>query len=120
MELQEFLDCMNAGKRVIDGSGVHQFMSAASFEVMELTCKLSACHGLGEIQELFAQITGKPVNRTFALFPPFAAMRKPAFPDHFLHLPQCLVDLRAFHSSAFIFSDGFSSGTRSRMVNTLK
>lgn len=71
MELQEFLDCMNAGKRVIAGSEVHQFMSAASFEVMELTCKLSASHDLGEIQELFAQITGKPVNRTFALFPPF-------------------------------------------------
>ena len=46
-------------------------MSAASFEVMELTNKLSASHDLGEIQELFAQITGKPVNRTFALFPPF-------------------------------------------------
>lgn len=71
MVLQEFLDYMNAGKRVIAGSEVHQFMSAASFEVMELTYKLSASHDLGEIQELFAQITGKPVNRTFALFPPF-------------------------------------------------
>ena len=46
-------------------------MSAAAFEVMELTNRLSASHDLGEIQELFAQITGKPVNRTFALFPPF-------------------------------------------------
>lgn len=71
MELQEFLDYMNAGKRVICGSEVHQFMSAAAFEVMELTNRLSASHDLGEIQELFAQITGKPVNRTFALFPPF-------------------------------------------------
>lgn len=71
MELQEFLDYMNAGKRVICGSEVHQFMSAAAFEVMELTNRLSASHNLGEIQELFAQITGKPVNRTFALFPPF-------------------------------------------------
>lgn len=71
MELQEFLDYMNAGKRVLAGSEVHQFMRAASFEVMELTYKLSASHDLGEIQELFAQITGKPVNRTFALFPPF-------------------------------------------------
>ena len=71
MELQEFLDYMNAGKRVICGSEVHQFMSAAAFEVMELTNRLSASHDLSEIQELFAQITGKPVNRTFALFPPF-------------------------------------------------
>ena len=71
MELQEFLDYMNAGKRVICGSEVHQFMSAAAFEVMELTNRLSASHDLDEIQKLFAQITGKPVNRTFALFPPF-------------------------------------------------
>lgn len=71
MELREFLDYMNAGKRVICGSEVHQFMSEAAFEVMELTNRLSASHDLGEIQELFAQITGKPVNRTFALFPPF-------------------------------------------------
>lgn len=71
MELQEFLDYMNAGKRVTCGSEEHRFMSASSFEVMELTNKLSASHDLGEIQELFAQITGKPVNRTFALFPPF-------------------------------------------------
>ena len=71
MELQEFLDYMSAGKRVICGSEVHQFMSAAVFEVMELTNRLSASHDLSEIQELFAQITGKPVNRTFSLFPPF-------------------------------------------------
>ena len=71
MELREFLDCMDAGKRVVSGSEAHRFMRAASFEVMELTNKLSASHDLSEIQELFAQITGKPVNRTFALFPPF-------------------------------------------------
>ena len=71
MELREFLDCMDAGKRVVSGSETQRFMSAASFEVMELTNKLSASHDLGEIQELFAQITGKPVNRTFSLFPPF-------------------------------------------------
>ena len=42
MELREFLDCMDAGKRVVSGSEAHRFMSAASFEVMELTNKLSA------------------------------------------------------------------------------
>lgn len=31
MGLQEFLDCMNAGERVIAGSEAHRFMSAASF-----------------------------------------------------------------------------------------
>ena len=43
MELQEFLDYMNAGKRVICGSEVHQFMSAAAFEVRELT-KIGRAH----------------------------------------------------------------------------
>ena len=71
MELQEFLDYMNSGKRVKSGLEVHLFMSAASFEVMKLTNQLNNSCDLGEIQELFAQITGKPVNRTFAMFPPF-------------------------------------------------
>lgn len=71
MELQEFLDYMNAGKRVTAGSETHQFMNAAAFEVIELTNRLNASHNISEIQELFAKITGKPVNRTFSLLPPF-------------------------------------------------
>lgn len=72
MELQEFLDIMNRGERVVNGSEAHQFMSAAAFEVMKLTSQLNdGCHDLTEIQSLFSSVIGKQVDETFALFPPF-------------------------------------------------
>lgn len=72
MELQEFLDYVNQGKRVVNGSEAHQFMIAAAVEAMKLTTQLnSSFHNLREIQELFSQIIGKPVDETFSLFPPF-------------------------------------------------
>lgn len=72
MELQEFLDVLNRGERVVNNSEVHRFMSAAAFEVMKLTSQLNdGCHDLAEIQVLFSKIIGKNVDETFALFPPF-------------------------------------------------
>lgn len=72
MELQKFLEVLNRGERVVGGSEVHRFMSAAAFGVMEWTAALnSGCHDLGEIQALFSRIIGKPVDESFALFPPF-------------------------------------------------
>lgn len=72
MELQEFLEHLNGGKRVVNGSEAHQFMSAAAYEVMKLTAELNNhYHGPDESRELFARVIGKPVDKTFALFPPF-------------------------------------------------
>lgn len=71
MELQEFLDYMDAGRYVPCGSEAHLFMSKVSFEVMELTNRLSSSNDLNEIRTLFSQITGKPAPEGFALFPPF-------------------------------------------------
>lgn len=72
MELQEFLNVMKRKERVVNGSEAHRFMSAAAFEAMELTAELNRCyHDLPEIQALFSQIIGKPVDESFALFPPF-------------------------------------------------
>lgn len=72
MELRQFLNCINAGERVVNGSEVHQFMSAAAFEAMKWTSELNnGYHDLREIQKLFSHIIGKPVDETFVLFPPF-------------------------------------------------
>lgn len=72
MELQEFLDVLNQGERVVNGSEIHQFMSTAAFEVMEWTTQLnSGPYELSEIQALFSRIIGKPVDESFTLFPPF-------------------------------------------------
>ncbi|WP_195984536.1 DapH/DapD/GlmU-related protein [Clostridium sp. D33t1_170424_F3] len=72
MELQEFLDQLNCGDHVVNESETHQFMRMAAFEAMKLTAELNnSYHDLDESRELFARITGKPVDETFALFPPF-------------------------------------------------
>ena len=43
-----------------------------SQEALRITAELNgAYHTPEEIQDLFAQLTGKPVDRTFGLFPPF-------------------------------------------------
>ncbi len=71
MDLQGFLEHMDDGRRVTGGSEAHRFMSAAAYEAMELTQRLNASCDPEEIRALFARITGKPVGRTFSLFPPF-------------------------------------------------
>lgn len=72
MELQEFLDTMMRKERVVNGSEAHRFMGTAAFEAMKLTAELNhGYHDLPEIQALFSQIIGKPVDEGFALFPPF-------------------------------------------------
>lgn len=74
MELQEFLDCMNSGKVVKGGSEAHRYMHAVSQEAIRLTTKLnSSCHTEEEIITIFSELTGRPVDPAFRLFPPFTA-----------------------------------------------
>lgn len=74
MELQEFLDHLNQGKTVVGGSPAHQFMHQASQEALGITGQLnSGYHTPEEIRDLFSQLIGKPVDETFALFPPFSS-----------------------------------------------
>ncbi len=72
MELAEYLDFVKAGNRIVGGSEAHQLMHRAAREAMELTKQINASCDQGEIRELFAQLTGKPVDETFAIFPPFS------------------------------------------------
>ena len=58
MELKEFLDYMNAGKRVKCGSEAHVFMSSASYDAMRLTNKLNASCDPDEIRELSRRSSG--------------------------------------------------------------
>ena len=72
MELQAFLEHMNCGRRVVAGSEEHRFMCALSQEALRLTVQLNnAYHTPEEIRDIFSQLTGKPVDETFAVFPPF-------------------------------------------------
>ncbi len=72
MELKEFLDYMNSGKTVIANSEVHKCMSELAQEALKLTAELNGSyHTPEEVRYIFQQITGKPIDESFSLFPPF-------------------------------------------------
>ena len=72
MELNEFLAYMNAGKRVVAGSEAHRYMTKSAFEAMKVTSVLNqSYHEPEEIRKLMERLIGKPVDKTFTLFPPF-------------------------------------------------
>lgn len=72
MEINHFLEQLNRGTVVEGGSEVHLMMHAVSQEALKLTTELnSSYHPPEEIREIFSRLTGKPVDETFGLFPPF-------------------------------------------------
>lgn len=72
MELQEFLNYMNSGQTVVGGSEEHLYMTRLSQEALRLTAELNGSyHTPEEIREIFAELTGKEVDESFHIFPPF-------------------------------------------------
>ena len=72
MDLQAFLDHMNSGKTIKGGSEAHLCMCALSQEALQRTAELNgAYHTPEEVRRIFSALTGRPVNDTFTLFPPF-------------------------------------------------
>jgi len=72
MNLSDFLEHLNSGKTVVAGSEAHQYMCMLSQEALKLTAKLNNSYRTPEeIREIFSKLTGKPINDTFNIFPPF-------------------------------------------------
>lgn len=72
MELSQFIDHMNRAEVVKGGSEMHQYMHILSQEAMKITLELNnAYHDQKEIVALFSKLTGKRVDESFSLFPPF-------------------------------------------------
>ena len=72
MTVQEFLNHMNSGAPVVAGSPVHKAMCALSQEALRLTAELNNTYRTPEeIREIFTRLTGRPVDESFSLFPPF-------------------------------------------------
>lgn len=72
MDLEEYLAVLNKGGFIEAGSAVHMFMHHISQEALKLTARLnSRYHTPEEVRALFSQLTGKAVDETFGLFPPF-------------------------------------------------
>lgn len=72
MDLQAFLDHMNSGKTIKGASEAHLCMCALSQEALQRTAELNgAYHTPEEVRRIFSALTGRPVDDTFTLFPPF-------------------------------------------------
>lgn len=72
MDLQGYLAYLNAGKSVVGGSEVHQFMYGVSQEAIRITMEMNnGYHPPEELRALFSALIGKPVDEGFGLFPPF-------------------------------------------------
>ena len=72
MTLEEFLDSFTSGQPVRQGTNAMAYSGWISQEAMKLTAELNnAYHTPEEIQKLFSKLTGKPIDETFGMFPPF-------------------------------------------------
>ena len=72
MDIHDLLAHLNRGEPVEGGSELHQVMHNVSQEALKLTAELNGhYHTPEEIIELFSLLIGKPVDKTFAMFPPF-------------------------------------------------
>jgi acetyltransferase-like isoleucine patch superfamily enzyme len=72
MNLQDFLDHVNSGGPVLGGSEEHRFMHAAAQEAFEVTARLNTGYTTPEqVRALLEELTGKPVEESVLLFPPF-------------------------------------------------
>lgn len=74
MNLQQYLDYLNSGKTVIAGSEEHEYMHKVSQDAIKLCTTLNhTYHTAAEILALMSELTGKPLDASFAMFPPFTA-----------------------------------------------
>src|SRR3954451_12490444 len=72
MELQDFLDHVNRGALIEGGSEAHKFMHGAAQEALRIVGELNTGYRTPEeVRDLLARLTGKPVDESVAIFPPF-------------------------------------------------
>ena len=72
MDLAGFLEHLNSGKPVNDGSEAHQFMHGVSQEALRITAEINGSyHEPAQLRALFSELTGRPVDESFGFFPPF-------------------------------------------------
>lgn len=72
MTLKEFLSAFEIGQPVRADSDAMWYSGWISHQAMKLTTELNGSyHTPEEIQEIFSELTGKQVDKTFGMFPPF-------------------------------------------------
>lgn len=72
MDLREFLDHVNRGELIEAGSESHRFMHAAAQEALRTVAEMNTGYRTPEeLRALLSRLTGKTVDESVAVFPPF-------------------------------------------------
>ena len=72
MDLEEYLNILNSGEYIKSDSEAYRFMHEVSQEAIKITSELNnSYHSPQEIHNLFSKLTGKSLDESFCLFPPF-------------------------------------------------
>lgn len=74
MNLEQYLRHVHQGKTIEGGSDAHLFMHTMAQQAMRITAELNGSyHSPEDVRALISDLIGKPVDETFAMFPPFYA-----------------------------------------------
>lgn len=72
MNLEQLLQHLDSGLPLHPGTGIFTCMTGHSQAALRITAKLNASyHTPEEIRELMSELTGRPVDESFRMFPPF-------------------------------------------------
>ena len=72
MDLQDFLAHMDSGAPIEGGSEQHRFMHDAAQEAFRVTAQINDRYRTpDEVRALLGKLTGKPVDDSVVVFPPF-------------------------------------------------
>ena len=72
MDLTTFLAHVDAGRTVVGGSPEHAFMHGAAQDALRVVAELNGGYrSPDEVRALLARLTGRPVDASVTLFPPF-------------------------------------------------
>jgi acetyltransferase-like isoleucine patch superfamily enzyme len=72
VDLRAFLAHVRRGETIVGGSEQHRFMHDAAQEALRVVTELNAAYRTPEeVRDLLSRLTGKPVDSSVALFPPF-------------------------------------------------
>lgn len=72
MDLHDFLDHVDSGRLIEGGSDAHRFMHGAAQDALQTIAELNTGYRTpDEVRALLERLTGRPVDASVALFPPF-------------------------------------------------
>ena len=74
MTLIDLLEALDSGERIVADSPLHEVMHSTSQEALRITGELNGgYHEPARVRELLAELTGREIDESVTLFPPFTS-----------------------------------------------